>query len=80
MDEDEKKKTLKEAEVLSRLQHPNIVTFRDVYKTVKGKLCIVMDYVDGGDLASLIKKQQEKSRQNGKIEFLDEELILSFFT
>ncbi len=43
----EKKDTLKEAKILEVLRHPNIVKFREVYKTKKGKLCIVMDYADG---------------------------------
>jgi NIMA (never in mitosis gene a)-related kinase len=47
MSEDEKKKTLKEAHILEALKHPNIIKFREVYKTVKGKLCIVMEYADG---------------------------------
>ena len=29
------------------MKHPNIVRFREVYKTKAGKLCIVMDYADG---------------------------------
>jgi serine/threonine protein kinase len=37
------------------LKIANIVRFREVYKTKKGKLCIVMDYADGGDLQTLIK-------------------------
>ena len=44
MSDDEKKETLKEAKILQALQHPNIVKFREVYKTKKGKLCIVMEY------------------------------------
>lgn len=32
---------------MEQLKHPNIVNFREVYKTIKGKLCIVMDYADG---------------------------------
>lgn len=32
---------------MSHLHHPNIINFREVYKTVKGKLCIVMDYAEG---------------------------------
>lgn len=32
---------------MSHLKHPNIINFREVYKTVKGKLCIVMDYAEG---------------------------------
>jgi len=47
MTEEEKKNTLIEAKILEALQHPNIVKFREVYKTKKGKLCIVMDYADG---------------------------------
>lgn len=47
MSEQEKKDTLKEAKILEALRHPNIVRFREVYKTKKGKLCIVMDYADG---------------------------------
>ena len=47
MSEKEKKDTLTEARVLEALNHPNIVKFREVYKTKRGKLCIVMDYCDG---------------------------------
>jgi len=50
MSETEKREALKEAKILEALNHPNIVRFRDVYKTKKSKLCIVMDYADGGDL------------------------------
>lgn len=55
MSEEEKKETIKEARIMEALQHPNIVKFREVYKTQKQKLCIVMDYADGGDLAKKIK-------------------------
>lgn len=64
MDENERRETLREAKILEVLQHPNIVRFREVYKTKKGKLCIVMDYADGGDLQGRIKdkyKQKEKT-------------------
>lgn len=50
MSEEERRETLREAKILEVLQHPNIVRFREVYKTKKGKLCIVMDFADGGDL------------------------------
>lgn len=50
MNEEERRETLKEAKILEALNHPNIVRFKEVYKTKKGKLCIVMDYADGGDL------------------------------
>ena len=50
MSETERQDTLKEAKILEVLNHPNVIRFREVYKTKKGKLCIVMDYADGGDL------------------------------
>lgn len=45
--EKERKVTLKEAKILEALVHPNIIRFREVYKTKTGKLCLVMDYADG---------------------------------
>jgi len=47
MSEEEKKETLKESKILEALNHPNIVKFKEVYKTKKGRLCIVMEYADG---------------------------------
>jgi len=47
MPEHERRDTIKEAKILEALKHPNIIRFREVYKTKKGKLCIVMDYADG---------------------------------
>ena len=47
MTEAERQETLKEAKILSSLAHPNIVSFKEAYKTKKGNLCIVMDYADG---------------------------------
>ena len=50
MSEQERRETLVEAKILEVLDHPCIVKFKEVYKTKKGKLCIVMDYADDGDL------------------------------
>lgn len=70
MNEEEKRETFREAKILEVLNHPNIIRFKEVYKTKRGQLCIVMDYADGnidkdlrligGDLSSMIKKQKEK--------------------
>ncbi|KAM3131510.1 hypothetical protein pb186bvf_016440 [Paramecium bursaria] len=70
MKEDERKETIKEARILEALRHPNIVRFREVYKTKKGRLCIVMDYADGGDLSNKIRQGQS----------LTETQILDWFT
>ena len=48
--ENESKGALREAKILELLQNDNIIDFKEVYKTNKGKLCIVMGYADGGDL------------------------------
>lgn len=47
MSKQEKDDTIKEAKILEALDHPNIIRFREVYTTKRGKLCIVMDYADG---------------------------------
>ena len=67
----EQSEACKEAKVLEQLDHPNIIRFREVYKTKKNKLCIVMDYADGGDLASKIKSQRSTP--------FPEDFILSVF-
>jgi NIMA (never in mitosis gene a)-related kinase len=56
--EAERKEALKEAKILEAFDHPNIIKFREVYKTRSGKLCIVMDYADGGDVSTQIKNQR----------------------
>ncbi len=76
MSEQEKKDTIKEAKILEVLNHPNIIHFREVYKTKKGQLCIVMDYADGGDLTSKIKEAKEAGAGN----LLPEDTILNWFT
>lgn len=50
MSESEKKETLQEAKIIEHLSHSNIVKFIETFKTKRGRLCIVMDYADGGDL------------------------------
>lgn len=66
MKEEERKETIKEARILEALRHPNIIKFREVYKTKKGRLCIVMDYADGKIIVinKLIKKRWRLSVEN----------------
>lgn len=72
MSEKERIETLKEAQILQIFNHPNIVRFRESYKTKKGHLCIVMDYADGGDLAKAIEDQKGR--------YFTETQILDWFT
>jgi NIMA (never in mitosis gene a)-related kinase len=59
--------------VLSSLKHPNIVRYRDNF-LAEGWLCIVMDYCEGGDLSSRIKKARTHSKT------FSEEQVLWWFT
>ena len=48
--EEDRRGALREAKILEMLQHKNIIGFKEVYKTGKGKLCIVMEYANDGDI------------------------------
>ena len=80
MNEEERKETLKEAKILEVLNHPNITRFREVYKTKKGKLCIVMDFCDDGDLQSKIKAQAKTKNSSGRTQYFSEDQVLDWFT
>lgn len=55
----EQETALKEAKILEMLKHPNIVAFREVYRTTRMKLNIVMEYAGGGDLSHRVKAAKE---------------------
>lgn len=67
MSQQEKKEAYHEAKVMSAFDHPNIIKFRDVYTTTNGKLNIVMDYADGGDLSSKISAQRGRQFPENQI-------------
>jgi NIMA (never in mitosis gene a)-related kinase len=69
MTEQERKETRQEARILEILKHPSIINFREVFTTVTNKLCIVMDYADGGDLQKKIK--EAKGRFFAESQILD---------
>ena len=72
MREAERTECLQEAKIIEALQHPNVVKFIETFKTKKGKLCIVMDFADGGDLSQ--KNNDQRSQP------LTEAYILDIFT
>ncbi|KAF6376546.1 NIMA related kinase 3 [Rhinolophus ferrumequinum] len=61
----------KEAVLLARMKHPNIVAFKESFEA-EGHLYIVMEYCDGGDLMQKIKQQKGK--------LFPEDMILNWFT
>ena len=66
MSEKEKKETLQEARLLEAFSHPNIVTFIEVFKTKRGKLCILMDYCDGGDLGRAAARGEPQQKPGNR--------------
>ncbi|XP_053912416.1 serine/threonine-protein kinase Nek3-like isoform X2 [Cuculus canorus] len=60
----------KEAVLLAKMKHPNIVAFKESFEA-NGHLYIVMEYCDGGDLMQKIKQQRGK--------LFPEDMILYWF-
>lgn len=57
MTEKEKLQLVSEVNILRELRHPNIVRYYERYvDKEQSRIYIVMEYCEGGDLASLIKK------------------------
>ena len=52
-----------EASLLSKLQHPNIVSYKESFQDSHGILHIVMGYCEGGDLCTRLKAQKGVSLQ-----------------
>lgn len=52
---EETKRALKEARLVARLRHPNIVAIHDV-EEVAGDLILILEYVEGGSLAEKLRK------------------------
>ena len=65
MSDAEKREVVQESRLLEALAHPNIVKFIEVYKTKKGRMCIIMDYADGGDLSQKIKERKGQNFSEG---------------
>jgi len=60
-----------EAEVATEIGHPNIVYVTDFYETSEGQPCIVMEYLEGEDLAQRMK-QQKKLAMSEIIQILEQ--------
>ena len=72
MNEKEKNETVNEAKILKKLDHPNIIKFKDVFQSKKPiSLNIVTEYADGGDLSIKIKSHQKNKSYFPENEILD---------
>ena len=77
MKEDNKKQIYNEASIMKKLFHPNIISFKDVFKDTKlDYFYIVMEYADDGDLSKKIKTQKQKTYGD---KYFSEEKILQYF-
>ena len=67
--EQEKKETFNEAAILKRLDHPNIIKFKEVFIQRKPKeaLNIVTEFADGGDLGQKIESQKNQPFKESQI-------------
>jgi NIMA (never in mitosis gene a)-related kinase len=59
-----------EATLLKQLSHPNIVHYHDAF-IQDGHLHIVMEYCEGGDLGTLIKRARERGERFSEAQILD---------
>ncbi|NXG04066.1 NEK2 kinase, partial [Sakesphorus luctuosus] len=86
MTESEKQMLVSEVNLLRELRHPNIVRYYDrIIDRSSTTLYIVMEYCDGGDLASLISKCARERHVKpvcGRLgmRFLDESFVLRVLT
>ena len=64
------KSAQQEAKLLSKLKHPNIVSYKDSFQA-NGHLYIVMLFCEGGDLYTKIKQQNSV--------FIEETQVVEWF-
>ncbi|PIO31515.1 hypothetical protein AB205_0067520, partial [Aquarana catesbeiana] len=63
----ERKAAEQEAQLLSKLKHPNIVAYKESWEGEDGFLYIVMGYCEGGDLYRKLKDQKGKLLQESQV-------------
>lgn len=68
-DEKRRAEALQEVEVLKSLSHPNVIGYEEAI-AADGRLCIVMEYADGGDLAGCINRRRASGRRYHEREVL----------
>eukprot|EP00794_Sanderia_malayensis_P007467 gene7467-8296_t len=62
-----------EVQILAKLRHPNIVSYKESFQTSDGFLHIVMGYCEGGDLYTKLKEYGKRN------EYLSERQIVEWF-
>ncbi|KFR09101.1 Serine/threonine-protein kinase Nek2, partial [Opisthocomus hoazin] len=81
MTEAEKQMLVSEVNLLRELRHPNIVRYYDrIIDRSRTTLYIVMEYCDGGDLASLIAECTKERHVKSPSHHLEESFVLRVLT
>lgn len=73
----DRQQALREGRLLSALDHPNIIAYKESFMVGRNQLCIITDYADGGDLHAFIDKR--KSIPGARNKYLSENEILDLF-
>ena len=77
MKEESKKQIYNEASIMKKLFHPNVISFKDVFKDTKlDYFYIVMEYANDGDLSKKIRAQKQKIFGE---KYFSEEKIMQYF-
>ena len=63
----ERKAAEQEAKLLSKLRHPNIVSYKDSFETDDKYLYIAMGYCEGGDLYNRLKEQRGQPLEESQV-------------
>ena len=66
--EDNKKKIMYETNLMRRLNHPSIVKILEMFESDK-YLLIIMEYINGGNLYSFVKKRRKLTEKTAKFLF-----------
>ncbi len=75
MSEREKKQLVAEVNILRELKHPNIVRYYDrIIDKKQKKICIIMEYCEGGDMKTLLKNCKRKR------DYIAEDVVWKIFT
>ncbi|KXZ44006.1 hypothetical protein GPECTOR_75g730 [Gonium pectorale] len=72
MSQAEREDSINEIRLLASVNHPNVISYNEAFLD-GNRLCIIMEYAADGDLARVIKKQQQMKRP------LPEDLIWRYF-
>ncbi|GLI64257.1 hypothetical protein VaNZ11_007459 [Volvox africanus] len=72
MSQAEREDSINEIRLLASVSHPNVISYNEAFLD-GNRLCIIMEYAADGDLAKVIKKQQQMRRP------LPEDVIWRYF-